>query len=106
MALNSQPRQTSGLIKLQPDYNHDGYGPIPYPFWIHPESGDVARQEFWKGSPAQLLGFTSGTDIFEVELTAAEYAQDPGRATGMFPVFVDEDSEIYTYTIPTRAPSA
>lgn len=97
-------RTPAGSIKLQPDYNHDGAGEIPIPYWIDPATGNVGRQDFWQGDPDQLLGFTDDINHFEVVITWHEYVADPEQATGMLPIFRKRNGRIYTLDHPTRAP--
>ncbi|MGP4995498.1 hypothetical protein [Glutamicibacter ardleyensis] len=97
-------RTPEGSIKLQPDYNHDGSGTIPIPYWIDPNTGNVGRQDFWRGNPNQLLGFTSDVNHFEIVVAWHEWVTDPERGTGLLPVFMKRGGGIYTLDHPTRAP--
>lgn len=94
----------TNFIKLQPDYDHDGAGHIPYPYWINPETGNVERQDVWKGEPAKLLGFAAPDDHFDVALSWHEWIENPSRGTGLLPVFMKADGGIYTLDHPTRGP--
>lgn len=82
------------MVSIQPAQTTDGdapYDPMlasPYPYHIEPD-GKVARQDFWRGSPAQLLGFQRGSENTLV-LTVKEFEADPEKCIGLCPVFIDE----------------
>lgn len=94
----------TNFIKLQPDYDHDGTGRIPYPYWINPDNGNVERQDAWKGTPQKLLGFATPDDHFAVAVPWHEWVADPTHGTGLLPVFMNADGSIHTFDHPTRAP--
>lgn len=79
---------------------YDVRKPLPYPFHIDAATGDVGRQDFWKGDPARLLGFQKSADVQHVDLWLNDWAKSPAAAVGMFPVFVSKDGGMYNYTTP------
>lgn len=91
-------------IKLQPDYDHDGSGVIPYPLFINPVTGAVERAHpaIYKGI-TRLLGFASQADPYDVAVTFPEYAADPASATGLHPIF-EEKGGIATHAWTARDP--
>ena len=93
----------SKTISIQPANTpageYDVSLPLPYPFHVDPETGDVGRQDFWKGDPARLLGFQRG-NIQRVDLTVKAWAADPQQAVGMCPVFLRADGSMFNLTNP------
>lgn len=79
-------------IKIQPT---EVNGTSPYPYFIS-EDGAVGRQDFWKGRPAKLIGFSSKFKTGELDLMWREFWADPKKAIGKFPVFADTNDNWYT----------
>jgi hypothetical protein len=77
--------------------SYDPLKPVPYPFHIAAD-GSVLRQDFWKGDPASLLGFQA-TEEHHIDLWREEWIHDPQAAVGMFPVFVTDKGQMYSYTL-------
>lgn len=77
---------------------------VPYPFHIEP-SGDVARQDFWKGDPAALIGFQQDANRQTVDLLNRAWQGDPQEAVGMYPVFVTSEGQMFTWLEPVSAVS-
>lgn len=80
------------LITLQPAPVVDCITPdgreltrLPYPFHVH-EDGTVARQDFWRGDPAAVVGFQNRADVQHVDLWWADVVTDPRRAVGKYMV--------------------
>lgn len=74
--------------------------PKPYPYHIDPATGDVDRQDVWKGDPLRLMGFQAESDIQRVALHLKDFAADPQAAVGMFPVFLSADGGMYSLSAP------
>lgn len=70
---------------------------VPYPFFID-EKGLVGRQDFWKGSPYQLVGFNDIPFAGNIKLTFDKFKQNIDKAIGMYPVFRNKDGTIETHT--------
>lgn len=89
---------SSENIKLQPAYDHDGSGVIPYPLFINPDNGIVERAH-----PAiyadleQLIGFVEPGSPFDIVVTYYEWAEDQDQATGLSPVFKHKDGTFNTH---------
>jgi hypothetical protein len=83
-------------IRIQPLQRADGI--LPYPFFIL-ESGHIERQDFWKGKPKSLIGFSvkSTPGYVKGSITLMMFLKDPKRAIGMFPIFEHDDSNWFTY---------
>lgn len=91
-----------GTITIQPGQKdrgqeYDALLPLPYPFHIDTETGDVGRQEFWRGQPRRLIGFQRG-DVQYVVLTRQDWVLNPHSAVGLRPVFVDDDGGMWSHT--------
>lgn len=97
-------------ISLQPANTptgeYDVSKPLPYPFHIDAETGEVGRQDFWRGDPLRLLGFQNDADIQRVDVHFPDFAADPDVAVGKFPVFVRADGSIYSMTNPVKSATA
>ena len=50
----------------------------------------VGRQEFWKGEPHKLLGFSATPKAGKMELSFEDFWKSPKKAVRMFPVFTDD----------------
>jgi len=100
----------SNVISIQPGQPGEGMGynvhkPLPYPFHIDPETGRCIRGrgtadlgEAPPGDPWVLVGFQTG-DVQHVVLFLREFAQDPQKAVGLVPVFIDERG-MFALTVP------
>jgi hypothetical protein len=72
-------------------------GVLPYPYRIA-KDGSVGRQDFWRGTPTQLIGFVHDRDtIGEVDLEFDQFWADGNDAVDMFPVFAHADGTFNTY---------
>lgn len=70
---------------------------LPYPFYIL-ESGDVDRQDFWKGDPAALMGFQNDIEVQHVDLLHEDWWKgDPQAAVGKYAVFVDDNGNMWAH---------
>lgn len=74
--------------------------PVPYPFHIEAETGNVGRQDFWKGDPLRLMGFQNDADVQRVNVLYREFAADPQIAEGKFAIFMRADGSMYTDMLP------
>lgn len=86
-------------IRIQPSVLPDLLKPLP---WTIREDGDVEDQDVWKGDPVALVGFQARFDVQTIDLLVKEWMDDPQRAVGMYPVFVehsDGDSKTYVYQV-------
>lgn len=83
-------------IVIQPKEREDMT--LPYPYHID-ASGEVGRQDFWKGKPKKLVGFAASPMIHEVVVNLKSFLKKPKLAIGMFPIFEQADGQWYTYTV-------
>lgn len=82
------------VLVIQPEQTG---GALPYP-WFIAEDGMVGRQDFWRGAPAQLIGFVHLPDTTgEVDLEFDEFWADGDEAVDMFPVFAHADGTFNTW---------
>lgn len=82
------------VLVIQPE---ESGGVLPYPWYIS-KGGMVGRQDYWRGAPAQLVGFVSEPDTTgDVDLTFEEFWAEGTGAVGMFPVFAHADGTFNTY---------
>lgn len=95
------------VITIQPansaDGTYDVHEPLPYPYHVDAATGDVGRQDFWKGVPFRVLGFQKDVDVQQVDLWWEEAAADPDQIVGMFAVMLDtseEEPHMYNLTRP------
>lgn len=82
-----------------PEGTYDVLKPLPYPYHVN-EDGSIARQDFWRGEPARLLGFQVKADEQVVDVFAAEWLSDDVNVDGMYPVFMDADGTIWNHAFP------
>jgi hypothetical protein len=76
---------------------------LPYPFHVN-ESGDVQRQDFWRGDPKAVIGFQDDPNVQKVDLWWDDVVADPQLAVGKYPVMVQDKpnskgTHMYTYVI-------
>ena len=74
--------------------------PLPYPYHVDAATGDVGRQEFWKGEPAAVLGFQNDPDVQIIDLLWADAAKHPEDIVGKYVVTANADGGIYNETRP------
>lgn len=65
-------------------------GVSPYPYFIE-ENGDVGRQDFWKGNPLKLLGFSDTREVGKILLSFEDFRKELWLAIELFPVFINSD---------------
>ncbi len=80
-------------VRLQPTIMADQT--LPYPYFVN-EDGDIARQDFWKGKPARLVGLSKLPTTGSVDLDVEELFEDRQKAVGMYPVLADANDNWYT----------
>jgi hypothetical protein len=52
---------------------------LPYPFHVA-EDGSVLRQDFWRGDPLRILGFSARPEPGDIVLWWADAVKDPQQA--------------------------
>ena len=70
-------------------------GTRPYPYFIS-KDGKVGRQDFWKGHPSKLLGFSKKPVSGEMEVVLQDFFFNPKQVIGMYPVFMDKNNKWFT----------
>lgn len=83
-------------IRIQPKERPDMV--LPYPFFID-EKGNVGRQDFWKGNPKKLIGFSpiKTQDFHKKQIDLRIFLKNPKKAIGMYPIFAHKDKNWHTY---------
>lgn len=82
---------TETALKIQRETQSDGR--LPYPFYVHP-SGQVRRQDHWKGEPYFLIGFQDPNRTGEnLAVSRDDWFADPDSAIGMQAVFKERTSD-------------
>lgn len=97
-------RQVSIQVANTEDGSYDVHLPLPYPYHID-DDGNVGRQDFWRGEPKSLIGFQAERDRHEVDLFFHDFWDDPEKAVGMFPVFVDAGGTFWNHLWPVTSVS-
>jgi hypothetical protein len=90
-------------IRIQPRELQDKT--LPYPYFIDEKTGAVGRQDFWKGHPLKLIGFSDLPKAGDINLTFEEFVKRPKRAVGRYPVFENEGDKWVTHTNPIESVS-
>ena len=75
-------------VKIQPRELKDLT--LPYPYFVS-SRGLIGRQDFWKGKPYKLLGFSAVPKAGSIDLMFSEFWKKPQLAVGMYPVFSDKN---------------
>ena len=86
------------LLVIQPEEN-DVNKPLPYPWYVN-ENGIIQKQEFWKGDPKSLVGFTPPGQQ-EIIITRAELFKDKSKldeCKKLHPVLCTEKGKFYSIT--------
>lgn len=78
-------------------------GVMPYPYHVIVSDAAVARQDYWKGNPAQLIGFVDEAGKPDIDFTFGDWLIEPEQAIGKYPVFVDADGQFSTAVIPIES---
>ena len=84
------------LITIQPKELPGGT--LPYPYFID-KKGMVGRQDFWKGKPKKLVGFSIKPKTGDINFDLKDFLRKPKAAIGMYPVFENKDGNWVTKTI-------
>jgi len=85
------------VIRIQPEEDN---GTLPYPYFIN-EEGFVGRQDFWKGKPYKLIGFSPipKQEFDKRQIDVSTFFESPKKAIGMYPIFADIKDNWYTYQL-------
>lgn len=67
-------------------------GTLPYGFIVDAK-GNVGRQDFWKGHPAKVIGFSKTAAAGSIDLFFAQFWKNPELAIGMHLVVADNKDE-------------
>ncbi|MEV4079721.1 hypothetical protein AB0J43_05450 [Nonomuraea fuscirosea] len=78
---------------------------LPYPYFAD-ESGAVGRQDVWKGTPTQVIGFQDDPNVMQIDLLWEDAVQDPDQAWGMYLVTADAEGNFSTHTTPVESVKA
>jgi len=81
-------------ITLQPKEQPDKT--LPYPYFIS-KKGLVGRQDYWKGKPYKLIGFSKTMTAGNMTLYLRAFLETPEKAIGMFPIFADKKDNWATH---------
>lgn len=87
-------------IRIQPKEHPDLF--LPYPYFIN-SKGFVGRQDFWKGKPYKLIGFSPVPVAGEMELYFSAFWKNPERVIGMYPVFANKKKNWFTLLTPIES---
>lgn len=68
----------------------------PYPFHVTPD-GSISRQDFWKGTPSQVIGFVDDPSVEEITLWWRDVAADPSKTVGKYAVTSSKDGKWATH---------
>lgn len=85
------------IISIQPESPAHDPLKMPYPYHIE-RYGRVGRQDFWKGSPHHLVGFSKKPVAGTVDFDFEDFWFVPEIAIGLYAVFARENGEWYTLT--------
>lgn len=98
------PTQISTKIKIQTKELRNKR--LPYPYFITLPHGDVGRQDFWRGTPYKLLGFTTVDRPCEVLIkidSLNDHMDALNDLRGLVCVFERDNEEIYTDINPIES---
>lgn len=85
---------TKRIVMIQPAMGPDFTK--PYPFYVLAD-GAIDRQDFWRGDPARLIGFTDRFDVDKISLSFSQFWADPSQAEGKYAVFADTNDDWGTH---------
>lgn len=72
---------------------------LPYPFFID-ENRKVGRQDFWKGKPLKLIGFSKKSEAGKIDVYFRDFWEKPKVAIKKYPILEWKDKSWHTYTDP------
>lgn len=75
---------------------------MPYP-WPVDHDGFVQNQDFWRGDPYRVLGFTSDVDARRIDLRWEDAWPDPQQAVGMYIVTTTSDGTFSTWQVAVQS---
>ncbi len=81
------------ILKIQQEEQPNGT--LPYSYFIH-KNGKVGRQDFWKGHPFKLLGFSKNPVAGDMQIILSYFIFNPKAVIGMYPVFSDKKGKWFT----------
>jgi hypothetical protein len=102
------------IVKLQPSEHVDHltadgteFTKLPYPFFVDSATGDVQRQDVWRGKPVRVLGFTRDLAAQHVDLWWQEATRgDLEDLVGLYIVSQDKDGRIGTHQHAVKSATA
>lgn len=68
---------------------------LPYPLHVE-RDGTIGRQDFWKGNPSRVIGFTRDVAAQRIDLLWADVVDSPQQAVGTYVVVVGKDGRFST----------
>lgn len=75
---------------------------LPYPFHVDAK-GDIQRQDFWRGNPAKVIGFTNDPAVQRVDLWWDDAVKDPQQAVGKYVVTRDDKGGMSVHVIAIQS---
>lgn len=72
-----------------PDGSYDVHQPRPYPFAVDKATGEIARQEFWKGNPFRVEGFQDDFDVQQIDLSWEDAVENLDEVVGKYLVVLN-----------------
>jgi hypothetical protein len=97
------PDGTEECITIQPAGQNGGVGVVPKPYHVWVADGTIARQDYWRGNPAQLIGFVGEAGKPDVDFLFEDWLIEPKRAIGNYPVFADSTGNFSTALTPIES---
>jgi hypothetical protein len=101
------------LITIQPSNSPDGgynvHKPCPKPYHVDAATGEVDRQDFWKGDPFSVMGFQKDRDVQTVDLLWEDAVKDLEQIVGLYPVLLDTskgEGQMYQLDCPIHSVSS
>jgi hypothetical protein len=100
--LTVQPSSYTDNLWASPDGELVEGTKLPYPLHVN-EAGEVQRQDFWRGDPARIIGFTTAVERRAIDLRWEDAWRDPSRAVGMYVVTADSAGRWGTWQLAIQS---
>lgn len=96
---------TTNTLSIHPGQPGEGMNynvnkPLPYPYHVDADTGDVKPGPQTNNESWRLLGFQPDADTQHVEVWREDWLNEPNTAVGLVPVFVDADGGMFSLDVP------
>lgn len=90
------------------DGSYDVHQPRPYPFFVDKATGEIDKQEFWKGNPFRVEGFQDDVEVQQIDLSWEDAVANLDEAVGKYLVVLNTSGkegvlEVFRFPVESAA---